>query len=550
MIRLFRVVKRNVQVVGDVKVFVATCDATLNAMLFRNLVQRGYIVEQAPRTALWDMLRHHANAFVVCDLVAGEDFGMQMRHIGALVRGNEARYLVLSETMPTSQIIELTRAGLRDVIAPPYRFEQIVERIDDIISTSTMQQAATPAPVSGANANLVRSPAMASLLAIAQRVARSPSRCVLISGESGVGKEVLSSYIHAHSARVRQPFLKVNLAAVPETMVEAELFGSVKGAFTGAHRDREGFFTAADGGTLLLDEFCEFRFDLQSKLLRVLQDRSFYPVGGTREQTVDVRVIAATNRDPQQAVIEHLLREDLYYRVSTVHLHIPALRERREDISALTKNFVAEFAKEYGRPELEISDATLNLLSEHDWPGNVRELRNVLERAVLLGEGPILHADAIPLSTSQRGIAVGTGKIVVADALNQSVASRALASAELDRSVAPKMPNLARGTKPNLSAAEHAPAVALRVSTRSRSLTLEETRRVAVEEAEREHIVEVLAMTAGNQSKAAKLLGVSRTTLWEKMRRYGLRDPLSSDLKMDAADELTQPVLGETSETS
>lgn len=536
--------------VGDVKVFVATRDITLNALLFRSLLQRGYIVEQAARTGLWDMLRHHANAFVVCDLVPGEDFALQMRRVGALVRGNEARYLVLTEALPTAQLIDLTRAGLRDVMAPPYRFEQIVERVDDIISTSTMQQTATVAPVSVANANLVRSPAMASLLAIAQRVARSPSRCVLISGESGVGKEVLSSYIHAHSARVRQPFLKVNLAAVPETMVEAELFGSVKGAFTGAHRDREGFFTAADGGTLLLDEFCEFRFDLQSKLLRVLQDRSFYPVGGTREQTVDVRVIAATNRDPQQAVIDHLLREDLYYRVSTVHLHIPALRERREDIAALSKNFVAEFAKEYGRPELEISDATLDMLSDYDWPGNVRELRNVLERAVLLGEGLVLHADAIPLPVAVHRGAVGTGKTIAADALNSVFNSPARVPVGIASSAIDQASGLARGTKPNLSAAEIAPAVALRFSPRSLTLTLEETRRVAVEAAEKAHIIGVLALTAGNQSKAAKLLGVSRTTLWEKMRRYGLREPGSSDLKLEVADAVDGEVRHDTAEDS
>lgn len=237
---------------------------------------------------------------------------------------------------------------------------------------------------------------MQSLLTLAQRVAQADI-AVLISGESGTGKEVIARFIHESSARAQAPFIAVNCAAIPETMLEAVLFGHEKGAFTGAAERRAGKFELADGGTLLLDEITEMPVALQAKLLRVLQEREVERIGSNKPQKVDVRVLATSNRDLSQAVAEGVLREDLYYRLSVFPLQLPPLRERREDIVPLAEHFIAKHAT-LNRPMLALE--AQNALNAHPWPGNVRELENCMQRALVLCNGAVIGTHDLGLQTT------------------------------------------------------------------------------------------------------------------------------------------------------
>jgi len=226
---------------------------------------------------------------------------------------------------------------------------------------------------------------------------------VFIWGESGTGKELAARTIHDLSPRKQGPFVPINCAAIPETLLESEIFGHEKGAFTGATERRMGCFELADGGTIFLDEVAEMKVSTQAKFLRILQEGSFRRLGGAREIRIDVRVVAATNKDPAQTVQDGLLREDLYYRLNVFSVHLPPMRERREDLSLLIRSFIEEFKEKYGTAVRSVDAGALALLTRHDWPGNVRELRNVLERAVLVAQGNMVtSADLPPNFPSQR----------------------------------------------------------------------------------------------------------------------------------------------------
>ena len=236
---------------------------------------------------------------------------------------------------------------------------------------------------------------MRALFELIQTVAPQSSR-VLITGESGTGKELVARAIHEKSARAQTPFITINCGAFPETLLESELFGYVKGAFTGANENRQGLFQAAHGGTLFLDEIGNMSLTMQVKLYRVLQEHKVRPVGSTEESEVDVRVIAATNKDLETEIAEGRFREDLFYRLSVIPIHLPALRDRREDIPLLARLFLDRFRTTMQKPIAGIEPEALRLLEEHDWPGNVRELENTIERAVALETGSIISASALP----------------------------------------------------------------------------------------------------------------------------------------------------------
>jgi len=284
---------------------------------------------------------------------------------------------------------------------------------------------------------------------------------VLIQGESGTGKEIIANAIHAQSKRSRGPLVKMNCAAVPETLLESELFGHEKGSFTGADRRRIGRFEQADGGTLFLDEVCEMHPRLQAKFLRALQEREIERLGSSTAIPVDVRIIAATNRDLQKALEEGVLREDLYYRLNVILLQVPPLRERMDDVPILAMHFLRKYAARESSAMTAISDEALNVLLSYSWPGNVRELENAIERAVVLGQGDRLRAQDLPAQVHRR-----------ADDQHPLVPAH---------------------------------------------LTLEEMEKLA--------IVQALRLTGGNKSEAAERLGIHRTSLYDKMRRYAITDP-------------------------
>jgi two-component system response regulator PilR (NtrC family) len=225
------------------------------------------------------------------------------------------------------------------------------------------------------------------------RTVASTSSTILIQGESGTGKELVARAAHACSPRAAEPFVSVNCGAFPETLLESELFGYVKGAFTGAHQNKRGLFEVADGGTIFLDEISEMSLGMQVKLLRVLQERCVRPVGGTSEIPIDVRVIAATNRDLDKLVGENTFREDLYYRLSVIPINVPPLRERREDVPMLANHFLKKYSPAAGKSILHIAAQSVQLLTSYEWPGNVRQLENTIERAVALESSPELHVE-------------------------------------------------------------------------------------------------------------------------------------------------------------
>ena len=269
---------------------------------------------------------------------------------------------------------------------------------------------------------------------------------VLITGENGTGKDVLAREIHAHSLRSGKPMVAVDAGAITETLFESELFGHVKGAFTDAHTDHVGKFEQADGGTLFLDEIGNIPLHLQAKLLRVIQNRSVVRVGGSKAIPVDIRLICATNMDLEQLVREGRFREDLYYRINTVHIHLPALRERKEDIVPLSQRFLECFAKKYHRPLTGLDDSAKAVLEGSHWSGNIRELQNCIEKAVILSDGTELTAKDIQLEQSKQGTSTSGTLRAVNEAEEERLVREAMERSNGNISVAAKMLGVSRPT--------------------------------------------------------------------------------------------------------
>ncbi|MCH8473721.1 MAG: sigma-54 dependent transcriptional regulator [Opitutales bacterium] len=334
------------------------------------------------------------------------------------------------------------------------------------------------------------------LRGLIQNVAQTDAT-VLISGETGTGKELISLAIHNASQRRKQPFIKVNCAAVTETLIESEFFGHEKGAFTGAMQKRIGRFELADGGTLLLDEVSEISLPLQAKLLRVLQEREFERVGGTKTIKVDVRILATTNRNLLQAVEEGTFREDLYYRLNVFPLESPSLRERGEDVMLIAETFLKEFARKHGRRLSGLAEETKRALLCYQWPGNVRELQNVIERAVIMTvKGHFVGLESLPLEIQNHYAEQGGGRPVPE---SQSMLPGAT-----------NQPAVRAAGPPAESAGFDSPAND-RLS-RSKDLTLASV--------ERELILECLQRCDGNRTQAAEMMGVSIRTLRNKLSQY------------------------------
>lgn len=302
------------------------------------------------------------------------------------------------------------------------------------------------------------SPAIQQVLQPIRRIAQTDST-VYISGESGTGKELVARAIHASSKRDDKPFVVINCAAIPENLLENELFGHVKGAYTGAHETTKGLFAQADGGTLFLDEIGEMPLPLQGKLLRVLQEKDFYPVGGAKPIKVDIRIIVATNKDLEKEVANKTFREDLYYRIHVIPLHIPPLRERREDIPLLTAHFLKKYSQKLGKEVKGILPEVMQRLMLYDWPGNIRELENAIEYALAMTTHDIITTDCF--------LALGSKTI------SQPMDFQILKEAKKDF--------------------------------------------------EKGYLKQALAITTGNMSKAAQLLGIFRADLYHLIRKYELR---------------------------
>jgi DNA-binding NtrC family response regulator len=441
-------------------------EAMMADSLKQNLVEEGYTVDTALTGAdaieLFDRGGHHV---AICDVQLPDMDGLEvLRHIKDAQPATEV--IVMTGFGTVQRAIEATKAGAFWFLEKPFEFEVLLPLIERavqhrelIVETETMRRNLSTRTeyfnIIGASRQ------MQQIYETIESVAKSDAN-VLIVGESGTGKELIANAIHYNSLRAKKPFIKVNCAALPKELIESELFGHTKGAFTGAHADKDGLIQHAAGGSLLLDEIAEMPVELQPKLLRVLQERSYRKIGSERTYAVDFRLISSTNRPPADAIRDGLLRDDLFYRISTITIHVPPLRERTEDIQLLAEHFFKMYARKYQRPITGISQAAYQRLFSHGWPGNVRELQNVLERAVLLAKANKIEPVDLPFE-------------------NGSVPERAAQGAAWD-------------VPPNL--------------------TLEEIEKLVIEK--------TLQRTGGNKQAAANLLGIYRPRLYSKIRKYNI----------------------------
>jgi len=339
---------------------------------------------------------------VITDLRLPGEPGLEVLR-AALERSPSTAVVMMTAYASVETAVEAMRLGAHDFLQKPFDLGQLELRVARALAharlvgevTELRRERAGHAELLGA------SPALEGAVAMADRIAATRST-VLVTGETGTGKELIAAAIHRRSPRAEQRLVKVNCAALPETLLESELFGHERGAFTGAEQRRVGRFEEADRGTLFLDEVADMSAVTQAKLLRVLQDGEFQRLGASTNLRVDVRIIAATNRDLEVAMREGSFREDLYFRLNVIRVHMPPLRERGDDIATLARHFVAEFGRELGRGPLGLAEEALERLRAHAWPGNVRELRNVIERAVLLADGSRVEAVDVGLGEAAR----------------------------------------------------------------------------------------------------------------------------------------------------
>lgn len=342
--------------------------------------------------------------------------------------------LMITAFSTVETAIQAMKLGAYDYVTKPFKIDDLKARIHEAISGSQSRLVgAAEADGAGFNGVIGQSPQVRQIFEMISDIAPT-NATVLIYGESGTGKELLAEYIHKRSLRARKPFVKVNCAAIPETLLESELFGHEKGAFTNAVARKPGRFELANGGTIFLDEIGEMSIGMQSKLLRVVQEKEFERVGGTQTIKVDVRIIAATNQDLMRAIREGRFREDLYYRLSVVPIMLPPLRERKEDIPELAMMFMRRYAEETGKPVTGFSEEAMKALQSYNWPGNIRELQNCIERAVILSKGTEIQVKDLYLSHRPINMPVSDSKSIAAGEIEASSA-QAAASSE-DESVA------------------------------------------------------------------------------------------------------------------
>jgi len=338
---------------------------------------------------------------VLVDNVMPQLSGLDLirEYVSSTPEGERPQILMMTAHATVESAIEAMKLGALDYLQKPFEIDELLvvvtRAIDHQRLRTEYRYLRSERDEQFDHYGIVgRSRVMEEIIQRAERVAETKST-VLITGETGTGKELVARAIHNRSAQRDMPLIRVNCAAIPESLLESELFGHVRGAFTGAATTKKGKFALADGGTIFLDEIGTMSPALQSKLLRVLQEREFEPLGSERTEKIDVRVIAATNRDLRQMVAEGKFQEDLFYRLNVIPIELPPLRERRDDIPALVDHFLKKHAQRIGRRIERIDDGVLAQLQQYDWPGNVRELENVIERAVVLSTGPVITARAI-----------------------------------------------------------------------------------------------------------------------------------------------------------
>ncbi len=441
-------------------VLIVEDDAEMRMFLEEELREAGYEV-RAAADGLEGLKRLSERSVdvIVTDLMMP---GLKGRDLLTQVRATEpgVPVVIITAFGSIDSAVDAMRAGAFHYVAKPFKIEQLLAAVESAVTTHRLWQDLAldgAAARSGASEIIAESAAMRKVIELTLRAAPADSP-VLLLGESGTGKELLARTLHAASPRHAAPFLAINCSAIPEHLLESQLFGHRRGAFTDAREDHRGLFREAEGGTLLLDEIGDMAPVLQVKLLRVLQEREIQPIGAAAPIPVDVRIVAATHADLEQQARTDRFRQDLFYRLNVITVHVPPLRERMEDLVPLVRHFLAKHGRRLGKPTAGIEPIALEALRRHDWPGNVRELENSIERALVLG-----HTDTI-----------GVGDLP---------------------------PPLRRHVIPEPTAVAGATAASLA-------------------NLEREHILRTLAAVGGNRAAAARLLAVDRKTLYRKLKQY------------------------------
>jgi DNA-binding NtrC family response regulator len=456
---------------------VVDADSAVRSACAEIAASLGYAVESAgDMSHARNLLRGHAADILLVNLPWGNSQGLELVAEVKLLYP-QMSVIAMTASSSVNTAVEAMRCGASDYLTKPFAVDElstVLERAAAAHSndSATRQLRERLRLSQGLGAMIGRSGEMEKLYRILSKVAQT-SHPVLILGESGTGKELVARTIHAYGPNAEKPFLPVDCGSLVPTLIESELFGYVKGAFTGASRSKDGLLVSAEGGTVFLDEIGELSLDLQAKLLRALQEKEVRPVGATHRVAIKARIVAATNRDLASMVEKGTFRKDLFYRLNVVNLRLPSLRDRREDIPLLAAHFLDNISREHGT-KFTLSDEALRTMMRHDWPGNVRELENAMERACALSSGPVLHLGDLPTQLQQQGL----------------TAFRALAAA-----------GEADGAE-----------------------TAQQVRSLA--DLERDAILGAIRTLNGDKLQAAKLLGIGKTTLYRKLKEYGIADPL------------------------
>jgi two-component system NtrC family response regulator len=449
-----------------IRMLIAEDKEAMRRSLVRLFSEKGHeVIEAGSGAEALERFNEMEIDLVITDLQMGEVDGLQVL-CEVKKRSPQTPVLMVTAFGTVETAVEAMRQGAFDYILKPFSLTEIEARVEKALEQRRLltENRYLKEILNHTVGRMVgRSDRMQQVYRLIEKVAPYPSP-VLVLGETGTGKELVARETHRMSAHHAGPFIAVNCGAIPENLLESELFGYEKGAFTGATAQKKGWLELAEGGTLFLDEIGELPLSLQVKLLRFLQEREIQRVGGTKTIRVDVRLIAATNRDLKEEIQAHRFREDLYYRIRVIEIHLPPLRERHGDIPELTAYFLQKFSRELHK-KLEMAPEALDLLSLYPWPGNVRELENVIERAAVLAEGEVIRAGDLP----------------------------------------PELQLVSTPTESNGEANE---------------LGLTER----LEMLERDIIKKTLEETAGNQTQAARMLRLHRSSLQYKMRKYGLLD--------------------------
>jgi two-component system, NtrC family, response regulator AtoC len=484
---------------GKPQVLVVDDDLSMCNFLRAFLAERGYQAITVP-SAAEAVTRYHAERpiAVILDVVLpGTMNGLEA--LAAFKKiDREVPIIVLSGQGRTTTVVQAMKLGASDFVNKPFDETDL-----EVPLASALKQRKVSREMASLREELQlkekhnllgHSERMEEVRDLIARVADTDVT-VLIRGESGTGKELVARALYASSLRRDKPFMKVNCAALPTELLESELFGFERGAFTGAIQQKPGKFEFANHGTMFLDEIGDMSFPLQAKLLQVLQDGEFSRLGGKHDVHVDVRVVAATHRDIEQAVSSGQFREDLFFRLNVVNINLPPLRERRDEIPVLAEYFMKKYSVQYNKPYTEISDDTMRLVTEYDWPGNVRELENLIKRAVILGgEGPIRKEIS-------HGIAMAAHRVTASATPARQPASAAVAP---------------------VPAALPTPAEIATAAADAGNYSLKDISREAARQAERQLIAKMLQHTRWNRKETAEILGISYKALLYKIKENGL----------------------------